>query len=381
MDNVIDKLLLEWSWRCEKGYPDINNPKDIKILGEIFNINLAEVKSYNDLSTDARTVATTIVNALGLTTKDVKYSSKNRFTVVAPLGIRRKDLIEKLQKQAQTLGIQRDHTLSTSSIGGFVHTNTGVQIIFKDSVTASLGAAGKENEAFFTAKLNSFLEEGPKTVILKSDVKEITIQNVVKVEDISKPEDKSAKADVLLHTEAGKVPLSIKEDGPFRWASAMTTFREMLEQFVQKGLKGDITGVRLVQDVNKPALLLMQDSKGKPYSKIYIVDFPLLEENLEYYLFGSDEAKVVQRSFTDNDFLEQDNTVIVNCTNLFTETEEVPEEYLPIIRLERNATHATSTTNPTRRGIQLRIVPMFLKNEGERSNTLTLNWKTDILQK
>jgi hypothetical protein len=123
MDNVIDKLLLEWSWRCEKGFPDINNPKDIKILEEIFNINLAEVKSYNDLSTDARTVATTIVNALGLTTKDVKYSSKNRFTVVAPLGIRRKDLIEKLQKQAQTLGIQRDYTLP-SSIGGFVDNNT-----------------------------------------------------------------------------------------------------------------------------------------------------------------------------------------------------------------------------------------------------------------
>jgi hypothetical protein len=381
MDNVIDKLLLEWSWRCEKGYPDINNKKDLKILEEIFDISLTEVKGYNDLSTDAKTVATTVVNALGLTTKDVKYSSKNRFIVVAPLGMRRKDLIEELQKQAQTLGIQRDHTLSTSSIGGFVHTNTGVQIIFKDSVTASLGAAGKENEAFFTAKLNSFLEEGPKTVILKSDVKEIKIQNVVRAEDISRPEDKSAKADVLLHTNTGNVPLSLKEDGPFRWASAMKTFREVLEIFVQKGLEGHITGVKLVQDVNKPALLLMQDSKGNPYSKIYIVDFPILEENLEYYLFGSDEAKVVQRSFTDNDFSEQDNTIIINCTNLFTETEEVPEEYLPIIRLERNATHATSTTNPTRRGIQLRIVPMFLKNEGERSNTLTLNWKTDILQK
>jgi hypothetical protein len=249
------------------------------------------------------------------------------------------------------------------------------------STESSQGAAGKENEAFFTAKLNSFLEEGPKTVILKSDVKEVKIQNVVRAEDISRPEDKSAKADVLLHTNTGNVPLSLKEDGPFRWASAMKTFREVLELFVQKGLEGDITGVKLVQDVNKPALLLMQDSKGNPYSKIYIVDFPLLEENLEYYLFGSDEAKVVQRSFTDNDFSEQDNTIIINCTNLFTETKEVPQEYLPIIRLERNATHATSTTNPTRRGIQLRIVPMFLKNEGERSNSLTLNWKTDILQK
>lgn len=32
MDNVIDKLILEWSWRCEKGYPDINDPVDRVIL-------------------------------------------------------------------------------------------------------------------------------------------------------------------------------------------------------------------------------------------------------------------------------------------------------------------------------------------------------------
>lgn len=35
MDKVIDKLLLEWSWRCEKGYPDINNPADKKVLDKL----------------------------------------------------------------------------------------------------------------------------------------------------------------------------------------------------------------------------------------------------------------------------------------------------------------------------------------------------------
>jgi hypothetical protein len=35
MDKVIDKLILEWSWRCEKGYPDINNPADNKILQKL----------------------------------------------------------------------------------------------------------------------------------------------------------------------------------------------------------------------------------------------------------------------------------------------------------------------------------------------------------
>lgn len=35
MDKVIDKLILEWSWRCEKGYPDINNPADKKVLDKL----------------------------------------------------------------------------------------------------------------------------------------------------------------------------------------------------------------------------------------------------------------------------------------------------------------------------------------------------------
>jgi hypothetical protein len=35
MDKVIDKLILEWSWRCEKGYPDINNPADKKVLEKL----------------------------------------------------------------------------------------------------------------------------------------------------------------------------------------------------------------------------------------------------------------------------------------------------------------------------------------------------------
>lgn len=34
-DIDFEKILTEWSYRCEKGYPDINDPKDMKILYEI----------------------------------------------------------------------------------------------------------------------------------------------------------------------------------------------------------------------------------------------------------------------------------------------------------------------------------------------------------
>ena len=35
--SVIDKIVAEWAFRCKKGYPDTNNPDDMKILKEIYS--------------------------------------------------------------------------------------------------------------------------------------------------------------------------------------------------------------------------------------------------------------------------------------------------------------------------------------------------------
>lgn len=41
-EQLVDRLLLEWSWRCEKGYPDLNSEKDIKILESILGEEVVE---------------------------------------------------------------------------------------------------------------------------------------------------------------------------------------------------------------------------------------------------------------------------------------------------------------------------------------------------
>lgn len=35
--SVVDKIVAEWAFRCKKGYPDMNNPDDMKILKEIYS--------------------------------------------------------------------------------------------------------------------------------------------------------------------------------------------------------------------------------------------------------------------------------------------------------------------------------------------------------
>jgi len=35
--NIVDRIVNEWAFRCKKGYPDLNNPEDMKILNEIYS--------------------------------------------------------------------------------------------------------------------------------------------------------------------------------------------------------------------------------------------------------------------------------------------------------------------------------------------------------
>ena len=65
---VIDKILLEWSYKCHDGIVDLNDPKKVKILQEILKenniteINLDEVGnvSYDDVIKKALNVENTV---------------------------------------------------------------------------------------------------------------------------------------------------------------------------------------------------------------------------------------------------------------------------------------------------------------------------------
>ena len=53
--DILDKLIQEWSWRTEKGYPDFTNKDDLKILREVFGIDLTE--AYTEFPTSAEQIS------------------------------------------------------------------------------------------------------------------------------------------------------------------------------------------------------------------------------------------------------------------------------------------------------------------------------------
>ena len=40
--NLVEKAILEWSYRCEKGYPDLSNDNDMNIFESLFGFRLDE---------------------------------------------------------------------------------------------------------------------------------------------------------------------------------------------------------------------------------------------------------------------------------------------------------------------------------------------------
>ena len=46
--DLVDKIIKEWSWRCAKGYPQLDSEEDLRILEGLFNINLTEASLRTD---------------------------------------------------------------------------------------------------------------------------------------------------------------------------------------------------------------------------------------------------------------------------------------------------------------------------------------------
>lgn len=46
--DLVDKIIKEWSWRCAKGYPQLDSKEDLRILEGLFNINLTEASLRTD---------------------------------------------------------------------------------------------------------------------------------------------------------------------------------------------------------------------------------------------------------------------------------------------------------------------------------------------
>lgn len=372
--NLIDKAILEWSYKTKKGYPDLNNQEDLRIFESIFGFELFTEgkKPYSFLSDKAKKVADSITSSTEIPKEDIAAHSKNRIIILSD--IPRQEVFNILGG----LGYERK-PITGSSAGGFI-TPEGVEIIHKPKTLTLIGGAGVDNETIVVENIKKSLEiASPLTVVFKSEKgPDLTYLGVTGVDHIGKEgEKKGWKGDISLTTTSGIKHVSIKKDGQYRWESVMTRYKDVYDKFIQKAFNNEIDNLTLSEDPENPRVLQMINTQtNTPYGRVFIVGYESLENDVEDMAFGTDKAEIVQRTFSESDFNLSDNKLNIQCSRTMKGIEDFEEKDMPVIELERNASKATKFEGPYGRGIIMRTSPKGkLEKATERANNLIIDYK------
>ena len=365
--DLLDKVLLEWSVRCEKGYPDFNNEQDLAIFESMFGFSfINEVKHpFNYLSPEAQELGKDLISKLNLNDDEIIAHAKNRIIVYTDRP--RQDVFKALR----TLGYEKD-AIRGSSAGGF-RTPEGIEIIHKSQT--SVGDAGLDNEDMLVKKINEHVSlYGPLNITLQGTNKKLDFNKVTKASGVGRDTGDNKKADVLIVDSSGENPISIKKDGAFRWSSAMTTHGDIFHKIIGEAFEGKRKDLVLIQDEENPRLLKMVNPENdKPYGRIFVINVPNLD--FQTIAFGSDNAKVVQRTFEDEDFKMDGQVLKIKVTKIYTQESDFSDDDFPVVQFERNASKATKTEGYVGRGITLRTVPMSVMNKAtSRANNLIIDY-------
>lgn len=383
--NVIDKILLEWSYRCHDGIVDVNDSSKLSILQEIISeYELEEAMlSLNSIKKRPDQFANIFYSQ-----EPFKLGSKGEDDFVADYVVIGDETFpaDKPEEKSNLIGAFRNanNARNIRIVGQLNGQETAVNIsaIYKSSNLGgqSSGGAGVSNEKELVNAINNAIEENGAPVNVKfidEKNKEIFIPKVTKASGIGTTGSKiGLKGDVALTTEDGEQNISVKKDGPYWWSSERKNFNDLLNKFIQGGQKGEIPKLQIKPNPLQPKVLDMVDPEDeRRYGRVFILNYPGIEENLENITFGPDKAKIVQRSFSSTDYSLEDGTLTIKTTRNMNDKSDLEPDDMPIISLARHENQ--------KYGIDFRTIPLKqAKLEPTRGGkTLVLDYeKTPALQ-
>ena len=224
-----------------------------------------------------------------------------------------------------------------SSLGGVVFANSPVQVVVKDSGKQGDQSAGVANEIELASIIQSVIETYGFATVTFVDPrgKKMTIKNATNVDVAGRETSGRKKADVVVQSAKGFLPISIKKMDADMWESADNLFgqraRGILDDLVKKGIvKLNKIGERKMKTGTVPVYELSKE----------IVMEPTEEEALNA-IFGSDlnpKGGIVIQTFKPEHFKQDGSNVTVNCHAVITNAAEIPESHLMVWLLRNDST-------------------------------------------
>lgn len=224
-----------------------------------------------------------------------------------------------------------------SSIGGIVFTGSPVSVVVKDEGKQGEKSAGVANELELASLIQSVVQKYGKANVSFIDErgKRMTIKNCTNVDVAGRDTSGRKKADVVLTSDYGSLPISIKKLDADMWESADNLFGDRARKILDKLVADDIIelkkiGSRKLKSRTVPVYELSKE----------IVMEPTEEEALQA-IFGSDlnpKGGVVIQTFKPEHFKQVDNNITVDAHAVITNKAEIPESHLMVWLLRNDST-------------------------------------------
>ena len=278
--------------------------------------------------------------------EDFKYNgNKINVLVQIPAGQKKNEfrtamlneILAVLQKQLPESDPEYSADTGLSSLGGIVFSASPVSVVVKDTGKQGDNSAGVANELELASLLQSMIQKYGTANVTFVDPrgKKMTIRNATNVEVAGRDTADRKKADVVITSERGSLPISIKKLDADMWESADNLFgeraRAILDKLVAKGVvKLNQIGERKMKTGTVPVYELSKE----------IVMEPTEQEALSA-VFGADlnpKGGVVVQTFKPEHFKQVDNNITVQCHAVITNAAEIPESHMMVWLLRNDST-------------------------------------------
>jgi hypothetical protein len=358
--DIFNNFLNKFSYKFDKGYPDMDDPKDVLLLESILSDLLGEKFEITEIENKkgTREAVQHIIDTLGNKYDFVIKKDKTR------LGIEGKkeeqfflDLFqEAFPDEKLDIKIVPKNTFPNPS-GMFNMYVFDTEEFDKVSIVVSNkppGGDGKGPEADFVDNINNLIEEngGEATVVITSPEYTLSFDNITKAVDSSKTgAGKGDKSDAqLLSGNEVKANISIKLDGGFRWASVASLYKPFITNLFNKALKAELTDLKILPNPSAPGKYLMYDpNTDERVTKVIIPDFP--KDDINKWTFGPEIPKTfIVSKPAKADYSLEDGVVTMKTSHIYTKLEDLEEVGIdPVFAIMQH--------RGTSQGLDYRIIP------------------------